>query len=292
MFHVAGQSDWTDPAIWRDLSTVIFDERDGINARKYIDWSDPEHCERLLYDHNEIPVDHLYPLQHALLGPDPSAIRWRYSFTPGFLDAVIAEDIHHTFHMGSATGRKFIDSAAAVMSELAKRRPPLRHTMQVHLLLALNSPGQAEREAAVDIFLQASEDGRLAAATTGMGLIFRQLLIAAHPHVDATYMQIREKSRPLVPILQLGRVVPLLRKLSTHGPLLQTQLRDLLLTALEEPWAEPPKGFPSLLEVVLDLVTAHSLGLKIDLNAMWGGTLTGKAKSLTTRIAKATTGKK
>lgn len=288
-FHVEGQSDWTNPAIWRDLPAVEFDEWDGLNARKYINWSDPNRCEELLYNHNEIPADHLYPQQHTLLGSDPFRIRWRYSATPGFLDAVIAEDIHHTFYMWSATGRKFIDSAAAVMGELASRRPPLRHTMQVHLLLALNSPGQAEREAAVDIFLQASEDGRLADATSGLGVIFRQLLIAARPHRNATMQQITEKSRPLEPILQLGRIIPSLRQLSTQGPLIQTQLRDMLLTALDTPLSSVPKGFPSLLEMLLDLVIAHPPTQKIDLNKIWCGNLDGKSKTLATKIAKAST---
>lgn len=272
-FHVEGQSDWTSPAIWRNPATIGFGEYDGLNARKYINWSDPNRRKDLEYDHGKIPADHIYPLQHALVEPDPFAIRWRYSFTPGFLDAVIAEDIHHTFYMRWGTSRGYIDSAAAVMGELATRRPPLRHTMQVHLLLALTSSGQAEREAAVDIFLQASEDGRLAGATTGLGTIFRQLL----------------ESGPLrdEPVLQLGRVAPLLRQLSTHGPLIQTQLRDMLLASLEQPLSSVPKGFPSLLEVLLDLVTAHPPAREVDLNAMWSGRLAGKSKALAARIAKA-----
>lgn len=271
-FHVEGQSDWTSPAIWRDPATIGFGEFDGLNARKYISWSDPNRREDLLYDHDKIPVDHIYPLQHALIGPDPFAIRWRCSFTPGFLDAVIAEDIHHTFYMWSATGRKYIDSAAAVMGQLATRRPPLRHTMQVHLLLALNSSGQAEREAAVEIFLQASDDGRLADAVSGLGVIFRQLLESGPPRDE--------------PVLQLGRVAPLLRLLSTHGPLIQTQLRDLILTALERPLSGVPKGLPNLLELLLDLVTAHPPARKVDLNATWSGRLDGKSKTLAARIAK------
>ena len=276
-FHVEGQSDWTSPAFWRDPATIGFGEFDGLNARKYISWSDPNRREDLLYDHDKIPADHLYPLQHALVWPDPFVIRWRYSFTPGFLDAVIAEDIHHTFYMWSATGRKYIDSAAAVMGELATRRPPLRHTMQFHLLLALSSSGQAEREAAMDIFLQASEDGRLAEAVSGLGVILRQLLESGPPRDE--------------PVLQLGRVTPLLRLLSTYGPLIQTQLRDLILTALERPLSGVPKGFPNLLELLLDLVTAHPPARKVDLNATWSGRLDGKSKTLAARIAKACHGR-
>ncbi len=288
-FHVEGQSDWTTPAIWREPSTIGSGGLGGLNARKYIDWSDPDRREDLLYNHDKIPTDHIYPLQHASSGYDPFAISWRYSFTPGFLDAVIAEDITHTFYTVSGTSRSNIDSAAAVMVELAKRRPLLRQTMQVHLLLALGSPGQAEREAAVDLFLQASEDGRLADATTGLGIIFRQLMIACCPHPDTTMRQMSEKSFVVVPILQLGRAVPPLRELSTHGPLLQIHLRDLLLTSLEESLSEVPKGFPGLLEVVLDLVTAHPPGRKIDLNTVWSNRLTGKSKSLAARICKAST---
>ncbi|MES2658416.1 MAG: DUF6493 family protein [Verrucomicrobiota bacterium] len=271
-YHVEGQSDWTSPAIWRNPSTIGFSGGDGLNARSYINWFDPNRRD-LYYDHDEIPVDHLYPLQHVFVGADPSALCWRYSFTPGFLDGPIAEDIQHTCKTWPDTVRKHVDSAAAVMRELSSRRPPLRHPLQVHLMLALNSASRAEREAAVDLFLQASSDGRLADATTGLGLIFRQLL-----ENELGWDE---------PLLQLGRVVPLLRQLSTHGPLIQIQLRDLLLTAIEHPQSSIPKGFPSLLEVLLDLVTAHPPGREIDLNAVWGGRLDGKSKTLATRIAKA-----
>lgn len=226
---------------------------------------------------DKLPVDHLYPFQHGSIigtyGRYGSDLRWRYSFTPGLLDAVVAQDLQYTHHEEGLTEKTAINAASAVMSELAKRRLPLRYTMQVHLLMALNSPGRAEREAGVDLFIQASGDGRLAAAVPGLGEVFSQLI-----HGDPD---------PEDGILQLNRLVPSLRQLSTQDTRLRIQLRDILSCGLEKPPQSLPKGLPALLEILLDLVLAHPPERSIDLNTAWGGMLDGKSKSLAVRIAKA-----
>ena len=62
------------------------------------------------------------------------------------------------------------------MTELVRRRLPLRYPMQVHMLLALNSSGQGEREAGVDLFIKTSLERRLDAAVPGLGEVFSELL--------------------------------------------------------------------------------------------------------------------
>lgn len=264
--HDEHSHDWCLPAAYRSPPSMRY---------HWHDWTSP-----LLPELNhELPVDHLYPLQHGSIistyGRYGSDLRWRYSFTPGLLDAVVAQDLQYTHHEAELTEKTAVNAASAVMSELAKRRLPLRHTLQVHLLMALNSPGRAEREAGIDLFIQASGDRRLGAAVPGLGEIFSKLM-SGDPD-------------PENGVLQLSRLIPSLRQLSTQGSRIQVQLRDILLRGLESPPLSLPKGLPSLLELLLDLVLAHPPGRSIDLNTAWGGMLDGKSKSLATRISKAGT---
>lgn len=263
-FHLEHESDWCLPAIYQKPSEIKFHWGESIS---------PLLTER----YYETPPDHLYPLQHSRVGGNygryGSDIRWRYSFTPCFPDAVVAQDIAYTAIVGYCTESTAINAGAAVMAEIANRRLPIRYPMQAFLIMTLSGPGRPEREACIDLFIQASNDGRMESAVPALGRMFSELLHAP--------------SRPDDPVLKLVRVVPALRQLSGQGSLLQRQLRDILVVGLEKPLQSLPKGFPSLLELLLDLVLAHPPERAIDLNAAWGGLLEGKAKSLATKISKA-----
>jgi len=227
---------------------------------------------------DDLPADRLYPRQHGSLvirghtPPCGSDLRWRYSFTPGLLDPVIAQDSTYIHREAWSMNASAVKAGSAVMGELAKRKPPLRFTMQVLLLLALDSGTKAEKEAGIDLFIQASADGRLAPVIPQMSEVFSLLMQGATEPEDG--------------ILQLSRLVPSLRQLSTQGALIQMQVRDILLQGLVRPPLSVPKGLPSLLELLLDLVMAHPPERPLDLNQAWGGMLGGKAKSLVGQIAK------
>jgi hypothetical protein len=257
-YHLPDEPDWSVPATYPKVSQVGFNWRETFG---------PEQSSG-----DDDPADHLYPLQHSPSGGSGIDIRWRNTFTPGFLDAAVAQDIKITYpYLSYRVAER--DAPAVVMAEYAMRRLPLRHTMQVHLLVAMNSPGPAEREAATDLLIQASRDGRLAGVTTEMGVVFSELLRGGNDYDS--------------PVIQFNRMLPCFRQLSVNGQLLRIQLREILLQGLKNPPDSVPKGFSGLLELLLELVLAHPPERSIDLNTAWGGMLDGKSKSLAARISKA-----
>ncbi|MFC7337320.1 DUF6493 family protein [Haloferula chungangensis] len=262
--------DWVKPARYRELP---------LESYRWGDLENPLQPQLA----RSIPPDHIYPLQHGEILPDTygrwgSDLRWRYSFTPSALDAVVAQDIQFTTFGASLTERTAINASAAIVQELGARHLPLRFTMQLHLLALLTSPGKAEREAGVDLFIQASNDGRLEPALPGLGRLFSSLMDAATPEE--------------MPFTLLSRLVPCLREISNQGPLLQRQVRDILLVGLNRPFERPPKGFPSLLELLLDLLVNSPPPESLDLNSIWNGRLKGKAKTIANKIAKTSCAKK
>lgn len=278
-YHREDEPDLCKPAEYRGLLGVYVDDEGELGEDSGI-------------EEIPIPPNHLYSLQHRGGG------FWRYSFTPGFLDAVVAKDMIISCYLSLGNFKGSFDKvrAMAVMAELGMRRLPIRHTMQVHLLVALNSPGAAEREAAVDLIIQASGDGRLSEAIPGLGNVFSQLLRGkeepSHGLPNSSrahqfyimYGAIPESAEQ--GFLNLSRLVPALRRLSAGDLLLKRQLRDILLTGLEKPPGKQPKGFPGLLEILLDLLMESPPARPFDLNATWGAVLEGKAMALATRISK------
>ncbi len=270
-YHDDHLPDWSLPAAYQSPPSNRYE---WCNHNKWYNRTSP----LLPKFEKEPPVDCLYSQQHSDIisnyGRYGSDLRWRYSFTPGLLDGVVAQDLQYIHELAELTEKTLVNAISAVMSELARRRLPLRYTMQVHMLMALNSPNRAARESAIDLFIQASDDGRLVAAVPGLGEIFSKLMHGAPDPEDG--------------ILQLARLVPSFRQLSTQDTKLRIQLREILLSGLEKPPHSLPKGLPALLEILLDLMLAHPPERTIDLNTAWGGMLDGKSKALATRIAKVT----
>lgn len=258
-YHLPDQPDWSVPAKYKSPLVVSFDWCDTIAPKHNREY---ENC----------PPNHLYPLQHVRVG-NGCDIRWQNSFTPGHLDAAVAHDIEHTYP-DLSFGISRSNASETVIEEFARRRLPLRFTMQVHLIVALNSPNASVREAVTDLLIEASYDGRLACAVSGLANVLADLL-----HGDALRDQ---------PVVQMNRLLPCLRRLSSGSPLLKIQVRDILLHALEKAPPSVPKGFSGLLELILELVLAHPPDRSIDFIPEWGGVLDGKATKLAARIAKVT----
>ncbi len=263
---VEGDAIWARPAVYSALDEPYFD---------WQSWFQQPFPEK----YRPTPADHLYPLQYERvlrheMGRLGSDLKWRYSFTPGLLDGVVAHDLKYSLHIGGPSFKTADHVAGAVLSELSTRRLPLRYTMQLHMLMALTSTGLAAREAGIDLFVQASDDGRLGAALPEFGQTLSAVFCATA--FDVKYH------------FDYSRFVLSLRQLSSYGPVLPCQLRDILIVGLEFENSPTgiPKGFPGLLELFHELLIAHPANSRIDLNEKWGGILTGKAKSLAARIAK------
>jgi hypothetical protein len=259
-------------------------------AKNQADWTRPPICIRPDHENFEssfaesewrylksIPADRIYPLAHhfPLCGDDArrgADFTWLCSFLPSLLDGVVAGALDFTLHDYSRGSKIGSHLATVVLVEFSRRRLPLRDAMQVHMLMALVGPSAEPREVAIELFVQASDDGRLATAVEGFGqnlaAIFRSKSRLINKHFDC--------------LLFVGA----LRKLAVSSPLLQRQVRDILLVALEAPLEEIPRGFSSLLEVLHELIISHPLEARLDLNEKWDGLLTGNAKSIAAKIAR------
>ncbi len=256
-FHLGNSPDWTVPAEYR----VVCD---------YQHFTVPAEPET----DSQTPLDHLHVLQHQWpsihMGRYGSDFRWRFSFTPALPDGLIAVGIRHdsSDSMVSATDRSILEG---YISELSARRLPLRPAVQAYLFAAINSSSRMMREAGIDLFIQACDDGRLEPAVPEMGdLLARLLLLAGYGDFA----------------LGMSRLVPSLRTLASQSPQLRLHIRNILVKALEKPPAKIP-GIASLLELFHELLLDHPPATPIDLVVSWKSAgFTGKAKALLAKISR------
>ena len=256
-FHLENSPDWTVPAGY------------GV-ACDYQHFTVPAEPET----DRQSPFDHLHVLQHQwpsiCVGRYGSDFRWRFSFTPALPDAMIAVGIRHdsSDSMVSATDRSILE---AYILEVSARRLPLRPAVQAYLFAAINSSSRMMREAGIDLFIKASDDGRLEPAVPEMGDLLARLLQLTRYNDYA---------------LGMSKLVPSLRTLASHGPQLRLHIRNILAKALEKPPAKIP-GIPSLLELFHELLLDHPPATPINLAEAWKPAgFTGKAKTLLTKISK------
>ncbi len=256
-FHLENSPDWTVPATY----SVVCD---------YQHFTIPAEPET----NRQTPHDHLHVLQHQwpsiCVGRYGSDFRWRFSFTPALPDAMIAVGIRHdsSDSMISATDRSILE---AYILELSARGLPLRPAVQAYLFAAINSSSRMMREAGIDLFIQACDDGRLEPAIPEMGDLLAKLLQLTRYNDYA---------------LGMSRIVPSLRTLAGHSPQLRLHIRNILAKALEKPPAKIP-GIPSLLDLFHELLLDHPPTTSINLVESWKSAgFTGKAKALLAKISK------